>query len=512
MKSCEIIEYLRKSRSDDPAMTVEEVLSRHESILAQWAKEHLEDPIPPENIFREVVSGETIDARPQMQNLLKLIESPAIKAVLVVEVQRLSRGDLEDAGRIIKLFRYTDTKIITPMKTYDLSDEYDRDIFERELKRGNEYLEYTKKILNRGRSLSARQGFYVVSDPPYGYDRICVMDGRKKRYTLKPNADARVVKMIYDMYLTQNVGMTKIAAYLNSMGIKSAKGKDWSKNTVRKVLTNQTYCGKIVWKRKQTIPVVQDGVVTKHRLQTAEPLIYDGKHEAVIDTDTFEKVNASLGGKPHYAVGKCVNPLAGLLQCSCGYCMVYQSYSHARPRIRCNNDCENGSAAFDSVFEIVVDTLKKYIQDFDVKIQNNSGDLLDAHMEQVRILEKRLEELNAMEIAQWEKYTDPEVAMPREIFEKLNEKVKKERDEVKQALNHAYGSIPKKMDYKEMRITFSNCLDVLLDEAASASDKNSLLKQCFQKIVYSRSCDLKHERCGRTIHCGAINLEFYLNV
>ena len=133
-------------------------------------------------------------------------------------------------------------------------------------------------------------------------------------------------------------------------------------------------------------------------------------------------------------------------------------------------------------------------------------------MEQVRILEKRLEELNAMEIAQWEKYTDPEVPMPSEIFEYLNEKVKKDGDEVKQALNHAYGSIPKKMDYKEMRITFSNCLDVLLDEAASASDKNSLLKQCFQKIVYSRSCDLKHERCGRTIHCGAINLEFYLNV
>lgn len=512
MKSCEIIEYLRKSRSDDPTMTVEEVLSRHETILAKWAEDNLDEPIPPENIFREVVSGETIDARPQMKRLLKLIEAPTIKAVLVVEVQRLSRGDLEDAGRIIKLFRYTNTKIITPMKTYDLSNEYDRDIFERELKRGNEYLEYTKKILNRGRSLSAQQGFYVVSDPPYGYDRICIMDGKKKRYTLKPNADARVVKMIYDMYLNQNVGMTKIATYLNSMGIKSAKGTDWSKNTIRKVLTNHTYCGKIVWKRSQSVPIVQDGAVTKHRLRVTKPLIYEGKHEAIIDTDTFEKVNASLGGKPHYAVGKCVNPLAGLLQCSCGYCMLYQSYSHARPRIKCSNFCENGSAIFDSVFEIVVDTLKKYIQDFDIKIQNNSDDLLDAHMDQVRILEKRLEELDAIEISQWEKFTNPEVPMPKDIFEKLNEKVKKERDEVREALNNAYRNMPKKIDYKEMRVTFSNCLDVLLDESASASDKNFLLKQCFQKIVYSRSSDIRHERAGRIMNCGAINLEFHLKI
>lgn len=65
---------------------------------------------------------------------------------MVVDVQRLSRGDLEDCGRLIKLLRYTGTKVITPQKIYDLDDEYDRDAFERELKRGNEYLEYFKRF------------------------------------------------------------------------------------------------------------------------------------------------------------------------------------------------------------------------------------------------------------------------------------------------------------------------------------------------------------------------------
>lgn len=512
MRSCEVLEYLRKSRSDDPTMTVEEVLSRHEAILAKWTKDNLDGPIPADNIFREVVSGETIDARPQMQKLLKLIESPAIKAVLVVEVQRLSRGDLEDAGRIIKLFRYTNTKIITPMKTYDLSDEYDRDIFERELKRGNEYLEYTKKILNRGRSLSAEQGFFVTSEAPYGYDRVLVMDGKKKRYTLSPNADARIVKMIYDMYAHENLGMTKIANYLNSIGIKGAKETPWSKNTIRKVLTNQTYCGKIVWKRKQTVPIVHNGTVVKHRLLSDAPLIYEGRHPAIIEDALFDKVRSMLGRKPHYAVGMCINPLAGLLQCSCGYCMVYQSYSKARPRLMCSNYCGNSSVTFESVYNIVIDTLKSYIHDFDIKIQNNADGLLDAHKEQIRILEKRLEELDAIELAQWEKFSDPKTPMPEEIFEKLNEKVKKERSEVKEALDNAYHSIPEAIDYKERRITFSNCLDALLDTNASASDKNLLLKQCFQKIVYSRSSDMTRERNGKLINCGAMDLAFYLNI
>jgi len=118
--SDEILVYLRKSQSDDPSLTVEEVLERHESIIRDWIDRNLDAPIPEENWYREVVSGETIAGRPEVQKILRRMESPKIKAVLCVEVQRISRGDLEDCGRIIKLFRFTHTKFITPYKTYDL--------------------------------------------------------------------------------------------------------------------------------------------------------------------------------------------------------------------------------------------------------------------------------------------------------------------------------------------------------------------------------------------------------
>ena len=96
----EVIDYLRKSQSDDPLLTVEEVLSKHEAILDEWAEKNLGGVVPEENKFREVVSGETISGRPEIQKVLRLIESPKYKAVKVVEPQRLTRGDLEDLSLI----------------------------------------------------------------------------------------------------------------------------------------------------------------------------------------------------------------------------------------------------------------------------------------------------------------------------------------------------------------------------------------------------------------------------
>ena len=60
--------YLRKSRQDDPTETVEEVLAKHEAQLQEWAERELGARIPEENIYREIVSGESIDARDK-QNL-----------------------------------------------------------------------------------------------------------------------------------------------------------------------------------------------------------------------------------------------------------------------------------------------------------------------------------------------------------------------------------------------------------------------------------------------------------
>mgnify|MGYP002508564293 FL=1 len=80
--------------------------------------------------YREIVSGETIQDRPVVQKLLQDISNGKCDGVLVVEVERLARGDTSDQGTIAKYFKFSDTLILTPLKIYDPTDEYDEEYFE----------------------------------------------------------------------------------------------------------------------------------------------------------------------------------------------------------------------------------------------------------------------------------------------------------------------------------------------------------------------------------------------
>lgn len=488
----EVLEYLRKSRTDDPTLDVEEILARHESILDEWAEKHFGAKVPEANKFREIVSGETIDSRPELLELLKRIESPKIKAILIVEVQRLGRPDLEDIGRLSKLFRYTNTLVITPQKTFDLRNEYDREAFERELMRGNEYLEYTKKIMSRGRLLSVQQGNFIGNKAPYGYDKDVVVEGKKKCHTLKINEkEADIVRIVFDMYVNKDMGRVNIAHHLNDLGIPTRTGALWSQDTIKTMLNNEHYLGKVRWNWKKTMTIVEDGEVKKirPRSKVGEYLIYDGKHEAIISEELFEAARAKQG-KNHKAKAKTKvrNPLAGLLFCQCGRSMSLRTYTahDAAPRLLCDNQvyCKTTSALYSEIIDRVKETLEECIADFEVRIKNDDKTSLKLHENLIKQLKAKLEELNRKELNQWEKYSEEE--MPKEIFDKLNEKVLRDKDEVQQALCKAYESMPEPIDYEEQLKRFRDALNALNDPDVSAEKKNRLLKNCIQRIDYKR--------------------------
>ena len=140
--AAQVLIYLRKSRQDDANETVEEVLAKHEAELQEYAERHLGDRIPEQNIYREVISAESIDAREEFKKVLNRLEDPEIKAVLVVDPQRLSRGDLGDCHRLITSFALTKTQILTTRKgDFNLSNDRERKFFQDELLRGRDYYE-----------------------------------------------------------------------------------------------------------------------------------------------------------------------------------------------------------------------------------------------------------------------------------------------------------------------------------------------------------------------------------
>ena len=504
----EIIVYLRKSRSDDPNLSVEEVLARHEAILDDWAMKNLGAPIPEENKYREVVSGETIADRPEVQKVLTRIESPKVKAILIVEVQRLSRGDLEDAGRLIKLIRYTNTYVITPPKTYDISDEYDRESFERELKRGNEYLEYQKKIMQRGKDQSIREGWYIRSVPPYGYEKIFVMDGKRKRPTLKPiEEQASVVYQAFDLFYNKNMGIDIICRHFEKLGIKPPKGKYWSPPSLRCLLQNPHYIGKVINNQRSGVTVVENGEIIKMypRKKLGDYELYDGKHPAIVPEEWFWGAQERFGKTARTkATTKLRNPLAGLLYCQCGHSMTYHTYKDKNgkernePRLLCTEriHCRTGSCTYSEMENIVIDILIKCIAESQIQLKNENGSTIKAHEKMIKNLEKKYADLEARELAQWEAQVNPDPAqrLPAAIFQKLNEKLLQEKEETEKALEHARATMPKPQIFEERIARFSEALEALKDPTKEAEEKNRLLKACITRITYNRPDSVRRER------------------
>lgn len=482
--------YLRKSRSDSPLETVEQVLEKHERQLQDFAEKMFGANIPEENIFREVVSGETIADRPEMKKVLERIESKNVKGVIVIEPQRLSRGDLVDCGNIIRAFKYTDTKILTPPKTYDLSDRFDEKFFKDELMRGSEFLEYTKEILNRGRLASVADGWYIGSIAPYGYDKIKVRHGHQDRPTLKINEkEANVVKIIFDMYANQNIAPHTIALKLEEMGVKPRKAKFFTGPSIKDILRNPHYTGKVVWNRFKTETNYVDGEIQKSRPTHDDFLIFEGRHPAIIDDELWQRAQERIGQNPKVP-GKreLTNPLAGLLFCQCGYSMSRRTYKErSEPRYLCREQsrCKTRSASAEIVMGAVIQGLKLHLEDFEIKLESGAGDSEKLQTERLENIQKELEELNV----QQEKLYDflERGIYTEEKFVERNKKLADRREELRTSYNKIKSTLPGAVNYEDKVIKLSSAIDILQKPDVSAKIKNDFLKEIIEKIVYTPS-------------------------
>lgn len=500
----EVYKYGRKSRFDDPYLSVEEVLEKHNRMLDEYAEKHLGGPIPPNQNFQEVVSGESIKDRPEMTRLLKAIESPDVKAILTIDVQRLSRGDLEDAGRLIKLLRYTETYVITPYKIYDLRDEFDRDAFERELKRGNEYLEYFKKITLRGKLDSIRAGNYIGSVAPYGFDRTVIEDGNKTYHTLKERKDqADIVRLVFKWYCEDDIGVTAICRRLEDLGVKTKTGGSiWRAPIIFSMLENVHYIGCVRWNWRKTIKIIEDQEIKKLRpkAKVDEYLIFEGKHNGIISEELFYRAREIKGNRHRTGLDTTLkNPLAGIMFCkTCGSKIGYNTYvkngiEFAKPKLRCNNQvhCKSGSVPFDEAIDYIRKTIKDCIADFKLMIKNDQDDSIKLHKDLVVELKNKLKELEEKEVDQWEAQYDRKNPMPPHIFEKLNKKLLKEKEEVKKALEKAEDSIPQEIDYRDRIVKFTDALKKLDDPKVDAKTKNQYLKDIIDRIDFDRPPNVK---------------------
>lgn len=485
----EILIYLRKSRQDDPNETVEEVLSRHEMQLQDFALRTWGAKIPESNIYREVVSGETIDDRPEIKKVIERVQGDRIKGVLVIEAPRLTRGDLLDLGTMVHSLRYTNTLCITPQRSFDLEDKYDRRAFEDELKRGNDYLEYTKEILARGRRASAMQGYWVHSKTPLGYDRE---QQKNKKFILVPNNNAPLARMIFEWY-ADGTSAFGIAKRLQNMGIKPAKKGTikWSPTTIQNILKNEAYIGIIRYGETKKIRVYVDGKLKKKQVPApeSEHIVAKGLHVPIIPRDLWERVQLRLGncdrtnGKNQLA-----NPLAGLLVCKkCGFMMRRKSSLPIQAeRYRCsmNPQCTAKSAYCHEVLASLQSALRANVIEVEEKISSGAESSREARAAQLAALEDKMRKLQDQEDHQYDLLEKREYTP--EVFNRRHAKLVIEMDAVRAAIEEARASVPEAIDYEDALIRLHAAIDALDNDDMLPLEKNIVLKAIIERIEYSR--------------------------
>ena len=480
--------YLRKSRQDDPNETVEEVLEKHETMLQEYAVREFGHKIPERNIYREVVSGESISERTEIKEVLSRITDPNIKGVLVVEPSRLSRGDLSDCGRLIDELRYSKTLVVTPYMTYDINNKMERKFFQDELLRGNDYLEYTKEILWRGRVAAAKRGCYAVGGPaPFGYKKV--KEGKDWILEVVPE-NAEIVRMMFDWYTRAGLSSGAIARKLTEMGIKSPRGNSvWKDVTVHKILSNEHYRGLIVFNSYKAMTFIEHGEKVKHRVpQKPEDIIVaKGRHPAIIDEATFEAARVLITPKPkNQAKLELKNPLSTILVCGkCGKIMSRSCSEGKIPRYVCRSTaprCFKSAKEQEVEDALLVALEKSELPALKLKVHNDEGNAIKIQQRAVAKLQEQLtdfegQEENLFELLETKVYTP-------EMFSRRHSALSSKIEACREELEKAKRAIPKSIDYQERAETLERVIQIFKDPTATATEKNNFLKSIIDRIEY----------------------------
>ena len=297
-----------------------------------------------------------------------------------------------------------------------------------------------------------------------GYDLVEIPnEGKKRRNTiLKINeAEANTVRRIFDLY-SQGYGYKAVVNRVNNEGHKSKKNRAFAVSTIKEILQNPVYIGKIRYN------VRQDWSKKRRNNINANPLLSDGIHEPIIDMETWNKVQVILKerSKKHNKIYDSEFPLTGILRCPvCGAGMtINRSTSKRKDGTRRINEyyscgnwknkgtavCNSNSIRVELADEYVLNKIMELINDESIlrkvidNINKNKSTKLKPILEQLEQINKEIEKLTDKKNKNIELFEDgildkSELSIRVKVINDDIEKLKYREQELKQDLQLAEG-------------------------------------------------------------------------
>jgi len=333
------------------------------------------------HFFEFVQSGAKVlsDTGKEKAEVIKFIKDYDINTVIVHELDRLARSMLDTLLFVDQLDKLG-------VSFVSIHDGFDTTTPQGQLQMHilSAFSEYFRKQLASkvigGMVERAKQGKHM-GRRPLGY-RIGLAGFEVDK------EEAKIIRLIFVMYLEQNLGLRGIADHLNTMGLKSLRGNVWSHVSVREIIENEVYTGTFIWGDVRV----------------------ENNHPSIVDRKIWEKAQARRKRKNELG-GRAQNSfylLSGLLRC--GTCndstMVGRLARKGDKQYRyytCNNYaskglqvCSSGYTRADELEEAVVDAVRRFSENpivFKHEMIPSNKTLI---LEQIDLKKKELSTLNMM--------------------------------------------------------------------------------------------------------------------
>ncbi|MCK9303345.1 MAG: recombinase family protein [Bacteroidales bacterium] len=289
------------------------------------------------------ISGRSMRKRPQFTSMVEDCRKGLIKKIYVKSVSRFSRNTVELLDMVRQLREmnvavyFEQEKIDTLRSTSDVELTIAAAVADADLQRYSE---------NQKWSIAYKyaNGIIAVGNKIYGYEMT------KENDLVPIPEEAKRVEQIFELYL-QGLSIEKIAAQLNSEGVKTVRGlSKWSSSTINNMLRNERYIGDSV----QHKFVKQNGVRYRNKGGALKKQLYiENSHQPIIGRETFNKVQEELKNRTNPKLLGHANELhefTGLIECGvCGKKFIHKINNAGTPWQtefwNCSKKLKEGKAA-----------------------------------------------------------------------------------------------------------------------------------------------------------------------
>lgn len=455
-------------------------------LLKDYAKSH---GYVVSKIFYEVgISGRKADKRPEFQKMIGLSKSsdhPA-DAILVWKYSRFARNQEESIVYKSLLKKKHNVDVISVSEP--LVDGPFGSLIERIIEWMDEY--YSVRLsgeVTRGMKEKAERGGYQAR-PPLGYKIVT----HKEPPVIVPE-EAEIVKLIFEKYANENLGIFEIARLLNMHNFKTSHGKEFERRSIEYILQNPTYCGMIRWNRT----INESNEIRPE----SEWIVTDGEHPAIISKELFDKAQERYkreyrprGARP---VSTYKHWLSGVVKCpACGRTMTANTirnntrvYSHFRCYGYTKGKCmANNSISSIKLEPAVLESIKTVLDNGKItyrKIEAKTDDtvdlktILEDQIKKIDVKLQRIKEAYMNGIDTIEEYKENKQAVQEE-----KQHLEKQLSEIKEEKSNS------KDDDEDMLLRVKNVYDILSSDSVDATTKNDVLRSVVEKIIYEKDKDL----------------------